>query len=183
MSGGERIKIDDQDYEFLSQWKWRIGAGGYAVRSGWIDNEGKRKPIFMHRILAGTVGTDFLTDHINGDIFDNRKMNLRACTHSQNNLNRRKFKGTSKFKGVYWKKESRGWISCLTIKGKLKNLGTFDNEEDAAKCYDYHARRFYDLNFVLFNFPDIDELPERRTRKTGPKREEIIFSSGREVLE
>jgi len=40
-------------------------------------------------------------------------------------------KYSSKYKGVYWHKRNRKWQSSITINGKNKHLGLFDNEEDA----------------------------------------------------
>lgn len=42
---------------------------------------------------------------------------------------------TSTYVGVSWSKNAKKWISQITIKGKTKYLGLFDNEEDANKKY------------------------------------------------
>jgi hypothetical protein len=42
---------------------------------------------------------------------------------------------SSRFIGVTWSKRRRKWLAKATSNGKKKHLGTFDNEEDAAKAY------------------------------------------------
>lgn len=63
--------VDDDDYEFLSQWKWHW-TGGYAVRNTAGSNGRKQKRLHMHRIINKTPDGS-QTDHINGDTLDNRK--------------------------------------------------------------------------------------------------------------
>ena len=47
-------------------------------------------------------------DHINGNGLDNRKFNLRLCTRTQNNQNRRTNKNSSTgFKGVQYDKRRK----------------------------------------------------------------------------
>jgi hypothetical protein len=74
-------------------------------------------------------------DHINGDRSDNKWSNLRCATMSQNSSNRvsgRNHK-TSRYKGVS-AREGRWLARC-----QGKDLGLFDNEEDAAICYNSQA--------------------------------------------
>ena len=45
-------------------------------------------------------------------------------------------KESSAFRGVHWAKASNKWRALIGHKGKMKYLGTFDDEEAAAKAYD-----------------------------------------------
>jgi len=107
----------------------------------------KRKTVGMHTILTGWS----YVDHINNDGLDNRRENLRASTHSQNCMNRRKVSHvngnppSSKFKGVTRMRDERTkefadkWSAQIKVDGKLRRLGTFTDEEEAARAYDEAA--------------------------------------------
>lgn len=74
-------------------------------------------------------------DHVNGNRADNRWVNLRSCTNTQNQYNR---KGTSKQghkKGAYYNKAQDQWYSLIRHDGKRTYLGTFPNEDEAHAAY------------------------------------------------
>jgi hypothetical protein len=95
-----------------------------------------------------------LVDHRNSDSLDNRRTNLRLATHSQNQCNRRKRKNTSsRFRGVYFRKENRKWAAFISVAGKKIFLGYFDSETEAARVYDAAAKK-YRGGFARLNFPE-----------------------------
>ena len=86
--------IDDEDYSWLSQWKWYLSGSGYAVRH--VSCEKGYHSVYMHRLILNLTSPNVLqTDHINGDRLDNRRCNLRAVTRSQNAQNRHKLNCSS----------------------------------------------------------------------------------------
>lgn len=132
--------VDDEDYEFLMQWKWQDNGHGYAVRT--CRKNGKRK-IWMHRILNKTPD-GMHTDHINGDKLDNRKQNLRTVNRAQNGMNRLSYSGSSsKYKGVSWHKRNNSWSASIRVNKKLLHLGYFSCEEDAALAYNFSAIQYF----------------------------------------
>lgn len=75
-------------------------------------------------------------DHINRNPDDNSIANLRECTLSENQHNRRRPRNnTSGLTGVSWDKTNRKWIAQICIRGKRKNLGRFDSRKDAHQAY------------------------------------------------
>jgi len=93
-------------------------------------------------------------DHINHNRLDNRKSNLRGCTHKENMFNRRSYKKSrSKYKGVAWHKHNKMWPSNITVDGRQIPLGYFKNEIDAAKAYDMASKK-YQGAFAFLNFPN-----------------------------
>ncbi len=145
LTKGQSAIVDDADFEWLSQWKWYAQvneAGGfYAAR-----RENRTTLVYMHRLINETpVG--FVTDHRDGDGLNNRRANLRTASQLQNMMNRRgKKRGTSKFKGVYLSagsNKSKVWAAGIRISGKLKFLGRFTTEEEAASAYADAAKANY----------------------------------------
>lgn len=144
---GKFAIVDSDDYDELINFDWFCNNYGYAIRN--ILEDGKPRGVFMHRQIMDTPD-DKITDHINGDILDNRKSNLRIVTHAENNMNRPgNSNSTSTYKGVY-KNEKR---NCYVVRIKGKYLGEFENETHAAKVYDYYALREFG-EYAYLNFPD-----------------------------
>jgi hypothetical protein len=155
LTQGKFAKVDPEDYIWLSQFKWYCNNRphtSYAIRNA---GEGKeRRKVLMHREIMDTPG-HLVCDHINRHGLDNRKKNLRNCTKGENNLNQGGERNSaSKYKGVYWKKDTKKWAACIKKGGKRKHLGYFDDEAEAAKAYDDAARRLHG-QFAGLNFPQI----------------------------
>lgn len=74
-------------------------------------------------------------DHINHDRADNRWINLREATGQENHKNEifRKT-NTSGFTGVSHCKRYNKWTTRIMVNGKYKNLGYFDDKQDAIKA-------------------------------------------------
>lgn len=143
LSKGKYALIDDDDFERVSKFKWSMGKK-YAVRGIWNEKIKKLKTAWMHHFVQGRLPPEgFCTDHKNGDPLDNRKENLRFCTRSQNNQNKIKKKGKSKFVGVRWQKKGSGWEAQINKNGKRTYLGYFRNEIEAARAYDKAAKEIF----------------------------------------
>lgn len=84
-------------------------------------------------------------DHINGNKLDNRKHNLRVCTHAENTKNRspNKNPGNSRFKGVDFQKRSGTWRARITVNYRKIYLGDFRTEVDAAIAYNGAAMKYH----------------------------------------
>jgi hypothetical protein len=149
--------IDDQDFEFLTQWEWFVTAQGYVYRNAMRD--GKLTFIFMQNEIMGKVSGKIL-DHINSDRLDNRRENLRFCTPKENSRNKSKQKTrktSSRFKGVCWDKSRGKWISKIKVDRRAIQLGRFDGEEQAAFVYDEAAKKYFG-EFAKLNFPEVSNL-------------------------
>jgi hypothetical protein len=136
--------VDDEDFAYLNQWKWCCDTKGYAVRSEKRSETGvkKRALIRMHRVIAKTPA-DKLTDHINGNILDNRKANLRHATDSENMRNR-KMAANNKtgYKGVWFNKKTKKYVAYIKLQHS-RVLGSFDKAEEAAYVYDQFALQIF----------------------------------------
>ena len=75
-------------------------------------------------------------DHINGNPGDNRIVNLRECTQSQNMRNTSlSSRNTSGKKGVTWAKRERKWVAYIRYGGKKHRIGGFDTLDEAYAAY------------------------------------------------
>ncbi|MCK9460667.1 MAG: HNH endonuclease [Proteobacteria bacterium] len=138
LTQGKVALVDDDDFEWLSQWKWcaiKHWNTFYAMRMSKTVN-GKRENIQMHHAIIGKK-EGLVTDHINGNGVDNRRENLRHVTHRQNGQNRHHEK-TSKYLGVHWHKPLNKWLAQIQINGQKKHLGVFKDEQAAYHAY-YNA--------------------------------------------
>lgn len=150
LTKGHVALIDDDDYERVSQYKWTFDNNGYAVRKA--GGHKNPKKIMLHRfILDAPAGFD--VDHIDHDLLNNVRSNLRVCNRSQNNANRLSLAGsTSQYKGVSWNSKREYWQVYQTAYGKRRWLGHFQNEVEAALAYDDAAFAAFG-DFARLNFP------------------------------
>ena len=143
--------VDAADFEMLSHFKWSAevdGSTAYAVKARMCRRGGGN--VFMHRmIMLPEPGQSI--DHINGNGWDNRRANLRVCTHAENMRHRRRpSHNTSGFKGVSWDRQSRSWDARISARGEQRYLGHFKTAESAAAAYDAAARELHD-DFARLN--------------------------------
>lgn len=152
--------VDDDDYAEIVQLKWcatktRSTGRFYAATRLERSEEGvPGRLVFMHRMIMNIPhATAEMIDHRNGDTLDNRKINLRFCTMSENGRNRGKqVNNTSGYKGVAVGREGK-WQCAIKLHGKRMPLGIFDDPVEAARVYD-RAALIYHGEFARLNFPD-----------------------------
>jgi hypothetical protein len=153
---GKVVLVDDEDFEWITHWKWHSRVSGKhvcAVRVVYVDGRKAGKyTVLMHRVIMGAP-ENMAVDHINGDPLDNRKSNLRVCTAYENSLNRRVgVNNTSGYKGVHLHTKLKRWTARIGANGKRLHLGLFDTPEEAAKAYNLaavqHHGKFAKLNDI-----------------------------------
>lgn len=154
LSKGKVTLVDEADYEKVSQHKWYAANinGAFYARTNIKKEDGKGTTISLHRFLLNPPGR-MQIDHINGNSLDNRRDNLRLCTHGQNQCNKYSKKGTSSpYKGVKWHKRDKIWYAVIRLNNKQFYLGSYHDELKAAHAYDEAARKLH-KEFARLNFP------------------------------
>lgn len=86
----------------------------------------------LHRLLT-EAPPGLEVDHVNGDPLDNRRANLRLCSHRENLRNQRR----GRIKGVCFNRNR--WIASICKDGERWFLGSFVSREDAMRAYDKAA--------------------------------------------
>jgi len=133
------ICVDRQDQGLVISHSWRRQQSGYAVRCETVCNRPNRKWRFvsLHRVIAG-ANHGQIVDHINRDILDNRRSNLRICTHSENVVNRGAAKNSAAgFRGVV--PVAQRFRAQISMNGRYHHLGYFNTAQDAAHAYNKAA--------------------------------------------
>lgn len=150
--------VDEQDYEFLSRHQWHVA-----------ENRGKpyvaltmgRRFVFLHRLVYGWIDNIQHIDHINGNVLDNRRENLRAVSIRENLRNRGKTKvSQNPYKGITLSTKKHGkWCASIGATPLRVGLGTWNTAEEAAMAYD-HAARLLHGDHAWLNFPDTEASPK-----------------------
>ena len=135
--------IDAEDLAKISEISWFKGKRGYPIGHTSRKLKDGHKTIPVHKkILALTESCD--VDHISGNKMDNRKSNLRICTHQQNMFNQKmRSTNTSGFYGVSFHSSAGKYEAYIHVNGKKHYLGIYGSLKDAADARDRAAVRFF----------------------------------------
>lgn len=169
--------ISNEDFDNISKIKCCLGSNKNKNEQ-YVSCTINNKLELLHRYIYSFINSEILLnsnyviDHINGNILDNRRENLRSATKSQNSQNIRKRiteKTTSKFKGVH-----KTSINKYGVKYNNTCLGTYTDENDAARAYDKYVIHNINIDGVT-NF---EYSPEE---KLNIKNKEYIIPIKRKV--
>lgn len=149
---GKAALVDDCDFERVSAYSWYATTKGYASRSDYTT--GRRTLVLMHRFIMNAPA-NMEVDHINHDVLDCRRSNLRLATVSQNQANSRVHKDSSSgVKGVFFVKGK--WVAQIRVSSKLQYLGRFVTIRAAAEAYNKAA---LELSGEYAHINDLSLLP------------------------
>lgn len=123
--------------------RWNALLAGKEAFTAGKRGDYKRGSIFKRTNLAHRVCWAihfgrwplFDVDHVNGDKWDNRIVNLRDISSGENmkNMPRRR-DNSSGVTGVYWCGRDNRWCAHIRINGRGKNLGSFNEFDDAVSA-------------------------------------------------
>ena len=141
--------VDDEDFEYLNQWKW---CATKAHNTYYAKRTVNKKSIQMHRIILGLTDPTIFTDHIDHNGLNNQKNNLRKCTHSENMRNRSKKKQSSNNHiGVYFEKDRDLYGVRILVNKKHLRIGRFKTEEEAIKARNEAVLKYHGKFANLIN--------------------------------
>lgn len=149
LSQGKVALVSDEDYALVAAYQWHA----FKIHRRWYaaTHQIARKRTYLHRfIMQPDQGME--VDHINGDGLDNRRENLRVCTHRDNLRNmHRSIPSRSGYRGVGIAHSGRFTARCK-YEGKMLYFGTFDTAEEAARVRDQEVIKLHG-EFAYLNFP------------------------------
>lgn len=126
---GDECIIDAEDYDVVCKYRWCKDGYGY-----WMTKTCGRA-IKLHRLICKISDPELIVDHINKDISDNRKENLRVVNKKQNAYNHKiNTNNVSGFIGVSKRilaDNKIRWDARISVNGKSIHIGSFDNIDDA----------------------------------------------------
>lgn len=134
------------------RWKvdrWRAKAGqvaGCHCRYGYLVVRVFRRTTKVHRIaweLHFGEPAPAVIDHVNGVRDDNRIVNLRACTHSQNLANKAHRTDRSLLPGVKRAHKGPGYTATVSCNRRAYYLGTYETQEAAHAAYVTKRRELF----------------------------------------
>lgn len=143
-------------------------AGLFATKHGWAIFQGRKLAgriatsrrnkylcvsfcgtlYYAHRVAwkmhYGIEPTKHDLDHINGDPMDNRIVNLREASRSQNTMNTPvRSDSASGVRGVKWFAPSKKYLAHIGVNGERFHLGLFDTIQEAQKAYVAAAQKLH----------------------------------------
>ncbi len=134
LTQGKEAFIDDEDYDRITEWKWCFNkkkGAGYAV--GKIGDKCEKRLVLMHQFIMNFPAPPLEVDHIDGNMLNNQKSNLRLATRSEQEIN--KGRKTEKYKGVTKLRNGR-WKAQFRVNGVMEYIGEYATDEEAARAYD-----------------------------------------------
>lgn len=140
------VLIDADDIPKVNQFrKWFISKRGDVYANTHPYGNGKAKSHKLHRVIMNVDGKRGIeVDHINHNRLDNRRSNLRLCTHAENGRNLPlKKNNKSGFTGVLWDKNRNKWAASIKIMFKNKHLGRFEHIEEAISARLFAENYYY----------------------------------------
>ena len=150
---GYKVLIDDEDYVLVNKYRWIVDSRPERqtvyFKCYLCGGSKNTKHLYLHRLIAGADKlpsgknrADNVVDHRNHDTLDNRKSNLRICTHKDNSRNAFQIRGRELPKGV--KRASKNRYSArICANGKEIHLGCFLTVDEASLAYKKAAQKAY----------------------------------------
>ena len=143
--------VDKDDYEKIKEYCWYESSGGYIVA---VKRKEEGNGLHhLHRMIMDLKDKFLEVDHINGNLKDNRKQNLRIVPHIRNSENHSIAQNnTSGFTGVTFNEKNGTWVARIGHNKKRIYLGSFQTFEDAVKARKQAEEKYFgeyarDINY------------------------------------
>jgi hypothetical protein len=144
---GRQLEYDLIDEDLFNELNLRFDSAGYPItdvpKRLWEKYKIKQSTFHFHRLIGERIaGRKLLkkekVDHINGNLCDMRRENLRVVIHKINIDNRVSINknNTSGERGIYFRKDvkKRPWAAQYNELGKHISLGSYATKEEAVEA-------------------------------------------------
>jgi hypothetical protein len=142
--------VDEELFDYINQWKWRVSSSGYVQRSYYNPETKKTNEcILLHRFVweycFGSIPDGLQINHIDFDPLNNAVSNLELVSSDANKRQKSGKNNKTGYCGVsydpYGKSRNtryirkKPYVAKTRLNGKDKYLGRFTNPVDAHKAY------------------------------------------------
>lgn len=129
----------------VAKWLPQWSEAGSKTANGYTIIKIQQHRHFAHRLawlyMTGEWPIEQI-DHINREPSDNRFVNLREATPTQNMGNRNiQCNNTSGFQGVHYRTSTNKWIAQTRHNKKKIHIGCFNTPEEASKAYNEYVTK------------------------------------------
>lgn len=170
LSNGAIALVDAEDFALVEGYAWYFSVK-YAKRDE--SRAHGRRRIYMHRMILehhGLLPDGMEVDHINRSGLDNRKANLRPCTHAENMRNHHGRSNCEGYKGMRRVKDGSYGVR-ISLNHQEMSLGYYRDPHFAAQIYNVAAQHFFGEYAYLNEIPseqqlNLDQLRSLLKRKT-----------------
>ena len=129
MSRGYSFKFDEDDLSTVCSRTWYPSFQGHMIYA--CDARGNT----LHSVLIPDLPRGYEIDHVNRDSLDNRRCNLRVCTHQQNQFNHDlQRNNTSGYAGVSYFPSRKKFRARIKYSNREIHLGYFLTIEEASQA-------------------------------------------------
>ena len=146
LTRGQTTLIDARDLPRVLTMRWSIsGHRGSFAAVAYVRGTGRagNTRVYLHRFLLQPP-EQLTVDHRNRNALDNRRVNLRLATRSENQANHDKHRGrlpSSRYKGVSLDRRiGRGWFARISFAHRHHQSPYFATEIEAALWYNEQAK-------------------------------------------
>ncbi len=155
LNNGFIALVDSDDVHLLGDTRWTAARWGRGDTWYAVSGVGGKHRSMHALIMQPPQGME--VGHKNGNGLDNRRSNLRVCTHQQNLSNQRKhgINTLSKYKGVT--RDKAGWKAQIECQGKRLSK-RFKTEAGAALFYNEKAQELFGEYARLNEVKDVAEI-------------------------
>ena len=149
----EKFIFDKDDYDLIKDISWNI-------TRGYVVGRKNDKSLRLHRYILesryGDLKFEEYIDHLNKNKLDNRKINLKICSSSENKQNANIYiNNISGTTGVNWDEKRNKWRSRICLNYKQIDLGFFDDINDAID-----ARKEAEVEYFSYKQEIQEKMPE-----------------------
>jgi hypothetical protein len=152
--GGRSALVDAEDHDRLCFYHWSYKPGPHNTQGYVVRFPEPKGILYLQREVMAPVPPRHEVIFVNHEHLDCRRSNLLVVTiveaRQRHRLRRDNACG---YKGVQFHSNSGKWTATIRARDKVRHLGCFDNEVDAALAYDAAARRHH-RHMAVLNFPD-----------------------------
>lgn len=126
---GRQVLIDTADIAYLSARRWHIMTGKYPYVVSRNNTAGRT--LLLHRLIMNAP-EQLQVDHLNHNVLDNRRQNLRLVTLQQNGQNLLlQRSSTTGYRGVCYATGIQRYIVSVGCSGRSAAFGSYASAEEA----------------------------------------------------